>query len=36
MLRLSGRWVGRIRRLLFVKGKHRWNAWVRDSTSRLG
>jgi hypothetical protein len=28
--------VGRLRRLLMVRGSHRWNAWIRDLTARLG
>lgn len=28
--------IGRIRRLLFINGTHRWNAWVRDVTAWLG
>jgi len=27
--------IGDIRRLLFIKGIHRWNAWVRDITAKL-
>ena len=27
--------IGTIRRLLFIRGAHRWNAWVRDVTARL-
>jgi hypothetical protein len=33
---LSGRQVGVLRRLLMVKGQHRWNGWVRGLTARLG
>jgi len=29
-------YIGRIRRLLMVPGTHRWNAWIRDITARLG
>ena len=27
--------IGTIRRLLFIYGTHKWNAWVRDITARL-
>ncbi len=33
---LSGKWIGRLRRLLFIPGSHRWNALVRDITAKLG
>lgn len=32
---LRGKWLGRIRRLLMVRGTHKWNAWVRDVTAML-
>ncbi len=28
-------YIGSLRRFLFVKGTHKWNAWVRDITARL-
>jgi hypothetical protein len=34
--KLSHANVGRIRRLIMIRGTHRWNAWVRDVTARLG
>jgi len=27
--------IGSVRRFLFVKGTHKWNAWVRDVTAWL-
>lgn len=33
---LSGATVGRLRRLLMVRGDHRWNGWVRGITAKLG
>jgi hypothetical protein len=33
---LTGTQVGRLRRLLMVRGTHRWNGWVRGWTARLG
>ena len=27
--------IGTVRRFLFVKGTHKWNAWVRDITAKL-
>jgi hypothetical protein len=29
------KYIGKIRRLLMIKGTHKWNAWVRDVTARL-
>lgn len=36
MRMLTGRWVGRMRRFLFIKRPSKWNAWVRDWTAKLG
>lgn len=33
---LSGKWIGRIRRFLMIKGEHKWNAIVREVTAELG
>lgn len=27
--------IGMIRHLLFIRGSHKWNAWVRDITAKL-
>ena len=27
--------IGTLRRALFIRGEHKWNAWVRDITARL-
>ncbi len=27
--------IGSVRRFLFIRGEHRWNAWVRDVTAKL-
>ena len=35
-MKLSGKWIGRIRRFLMVRGNHKWNALVRDLTAKLG
>jgi len=35
-VKLSGKWIGRIRRFLMVRGNHKWNALVRDLTAKLG
>ena len=32
---IPSRYIGAIRRALFIKGTHKWNAWVRDFTARL-
>ena len=28
-------YIGTIRRLLLIRGEHKWNAWVRDGTAKL-
>ena len=35
-MRLNGKWIGKIRRFLMVRGEHKWNAIVRDITAKLG
>jgi len=33
---LNGKQIGQSRRLLMVRGEHKWNALVRDWTAKLG
>ena len=35
-MKLNGKWIGKIRRFLMVRGNHKWNAIVRDITAKLG
>ena len=27
--------IGSVRRLLMIKGTHKWNGWIRDLTAKL-
>jgi len=33
---LTGDQIGKLRRALFLPGRRKWNAWVRDATALLG
>jgi hypothetical protein len=33
---ITGAQIGKLRRALFLPGRWKWNAWVRDATALLG